>query len=54
MSEDVRAGSGQLSQEELAERRKNWHPPKPRIDYGVLGKYARRASSADKGAVVPE
>ena len=38
--------------EELAKRRKEWKAPKPRINYGVLGKYASMACSADTGAVV--
>ncbi len=41
-----------LSDEELAERRKNWTAPKPRITYGSLGKYASMATSADTGAVL--
>jgi len=41
-----------LSDEELAERRRNWTAPKPRITYGSLGKYASMATSADTGAVL--
>ena len=41
-----------LSEEELAERRKDWQEPKPRITTGVLGKYATMATSASTGAVL--
>ncbi len=41
-----------LSDEELAERRKNWKPKAPRITKGVLGRYAKLAGSASKGAVL--
>ena len=41
-----------LSDEELAERRKTWTPPKPRITKGCLAKYASMATSADTGAVL--
>lgn len=37
--------------EEIARRRANWRPPKPRYTRGVLAKFARLASSASKGAV---
>jgi dihydroxy-acid dehydratase len=36
---------------ELAKRRKAWKQPKPRYTTGVLGKYARVVSGAEKGAV---
>jgi len=41
-----------LSDEELAERKKSWKPPKPRITAGYLAKYASMATSADTGAVL--
>jgi dihydroxy-acid dehydratase len=41
-----------LSDEELAERKKAWKPPKPRITEGYLAKYASMATSADTGAVL--
>jgi dihydroxy-acid dehydratase len=41
-----------LSDDELAERKKAWQPPKPRITEGCLGKYASMATSADTGAVL--
>jgi len=44
--------SVKLTDEELTERRKNWQKPAPRINYGVLGKYAKMAQSADTGAVL--
>jgi dihydroxy-acid dehydratase len=44
--------SVKLSDEELAERKKAWTAPKPRITYGSLGKYASMATSADTGAVL--
>ena len=41
-----------LSEAELAERKKAWKPPKPRITKGYLAKYASLATSADTGAVL--
>jgi len=41
-----------LSDEELAERKKAWKPPKPKITKGYLAKYASMATSADTGAVL--
>jgi dihydroxy-acid dehydratase len=41
-----------LSDKELAERKKGWKPPKPRITKGYLAKYASMATSADTGAVL--
>jgi dihydroxy-acid dehydratase len=40
-----------LSDEELAERRKNWQPPEPRYARGVISKYAKLVSSSSRGAV---
>ena len=42
----------ELSDKELAERKKAWKPPKPRITKGYLAKYASMATSADTGAVL--
>ncbi len=42
----------QLSEKELAGRKKNFKPPKPRITKGYLAKYATMATSADTGAVL--
>jgi len=36
---------------ELAERRKSWKLPEPRYTTGVLAKYAKLASGADRGAI---
>jgi len=44
--------SVRLSDDELAERKKSWKPPKPRITEGCLAKYASMATSADTGAVL--
>jgi dihydroxy-acid dehydratase len=41
-----------LSDKQLAERKKNWKPPKPRITKGYLAKYASMATSADTGAIL--
>jgi dihydroxy-acid dehydratase len=41
-----------LSDEELAERKESWTPPKPKITKGYLAKYASMATSADTGAVL--
>jgi len=41
-----------LDDAELAKRRKNWKPPKPRYTTGCLAKYAAMATSADTGAVL--
>ncbi|CAN0542645.1 unnamed protein product [Scytosiphon promiscuus] len=36
---------------ELERRRKNWRQPEPRYRTGVLGKFAKLATPASKGAV---
>jgi len=41
-----------LSEEELAERRKHWQRPRPKVTGGYLAKYASMATSADSGAVL--
>jgi len=41
-----------LSDKELAERKKQWQPPKPKITEGCLAKYASMATSADTGAIL--
>lgn len=41
-----------LSDGELAKRKKDWKPPKPRITKGYLAKYASMATSADTGAIL--
>ena len=37
---------------ELAERRKNWVSPEPKIKTGYLARYAKLVSSADRGAIL--
>ncbi len=51
---DINAGkiNVKVSDEELAERRKAWVIPEPKIKTGYLSRYARLVSSADKGAVL--
>ena len=41
-----------LSDNELAERKKTWTPPTPKITKGCLAKYAAMATSADTGGVL--
>ena len=47
---DRRVIEVQLSDEELAARRAEWHPPAPHYISGVLAKYARLVAQADDGA----
>jgi len=44
--------SVQLSDEELAERRKAWRKPAPRFTSGWLARYAKMATNASSGAVL--
>ena len=44
--------SVRLSDEELAQRKKQWQPRPPRYKTGCLAKYAAMATSADTGAVL--
>ncbi len=41
-----------LSSEELAERRKQWKQPKPKVTTGVLARYAAQVTSGSTGAVL--
>ena len=41
-----------VSDEVLAERRKNWVCPEPKVKTGYLARYAKLVSSADKGAIL--
>jgi dihydroxy-acid dehydratase len=41
-----------LTKKELAQRKKTWKPPEPRIKTGCLAKYAAMATSADTGGVL--
>jgi dihydroxy-acid dehydratase len=40
-----------ISDEEMADRRKAWTPPKPRYTRGVLAKFGKLAGTASRGAV---
>ena len=44
--------SVQLSDEELAERRKTWKEPAPRFTTGWLARYAKMATNASNGAIL--
>ena len=44
--------SVRLSEEELARRRQEWMPPKPKVTSGYLARYAKMATSADTGAIL--
>lgn len=41
-----------IAEELLAKRKAKWMPPKPKITQGLLARYARCVTSADKGAVL--
>ncbi|MEN9326219.1 MAG: Dihydroxy-acid dehydratase [Bacteroidota bacterium] len=43
-----------VSDEELAERKSNWVPPKLKVTYGVLLKYAKLVTDASNGCVTDE
>lgn len=49
---DIQAGTLELRvpDEVLAERRATWQPPAPKYTTGVLSRYAKLVTSADKGA----
>ena len=49
---DLDAGTIELDvpADELARRRAAWQAPKPKYTTGVLARYAKLVSSADKGA----
>lgn len=42
----------EVSDEELARRKANWHAPEPKVKTGYLARYAKLVSSADKGAIL--
>jgi dihydroxy-acid dehydratase len=48
---DARLLQLNVPDEELAQRRANWQPPKPRYTKGILAKYAKLVSSSSVGAV---
>ena len=41
-----------VSDEEMAERRKNWKPRQPKVTTGYLARYASMVTSGDRGAVL--
>ena len=41
-----------VTKEMIAKRKAKWIPPKPKITWGVLARYAKCVTSADKGAVL--
>jgi dihydroxy-acid dehydratase len=41
-----------VTKEVLAKRKERWVPPKPKIKQGLLARYAKCVTSADKGAVL--
>ncbi|MGQ9680834.1 MAG: dihydroxy-acid dehydratase [Candidatus Bathyarchaeia archaeon] len=41
-----------LSENELARRRRDWVPPEPKVKRGYLSRYSRFVSSASKGAIL--
>ena len=51
MDVETRDLSVEVSDQELAQRREQWTPPKPKHTTGVMAKYARLVTSAAKGAV---
>ncbi|OAP60417.1 dihydroxy-acid dehydratase [Fonsecaea erecta] len=51
ISADTNEISVDLTDAEIAERFKSWKPPRSLVTRGVLAKYQRLVSSADKGAV---
>ena len=42
----------EIAEAELASRKANWRPPKPKITKGYMARYAKAVSSANTGAVV--
>ncbi len=41
-----------ITDSEIEERGKKWKVRKPRVDYGVLGRYSKMVSSASEGAIL--
>ncbi len=41
-----------VSEEEMAERRRNWKPRQPKVTTGYLARYASMVTSGDRGAVL--
>ena len=48
---DAKKLSVALDESELAHRKAGWQAPEPRVERGVLAKYARCVRSASEGAV---
>jgi len=48
---DARELRVELSDDELAARLRDWSPPAPRYESGVMAKYAALVSSASEGAI---
>jgi dihydroxy-acid dehydratase len=48
---DARELRVELSDDEVKARLRDWKPPPPRYESGVLAKYAALVSSASEGAV---
>ena len=51
---DARSLNVKLSDEELAKRRAAWKQPEPKIQTGVIARYAAQVSSAAQGAVLKQ
>lgn len=51
---DIEGGALELNVDdaELERRRAAWHPPAQKHDHGVLSRYAKLVTSADKGAIL--
>jgi len=41
-----------LTDSKIEKRRKKWKSKKPKVDYGVLGRYSKMVSSASEGAIL--
>ena len=41
-----------LSEEEIAERLREWTPPEPKVPRGYLARYAKMVSGSDRGAIL--
>jgi dihydroxy-acid dehydratase len=48
---DAKSLSVAIDEAEFARRREGWTAPAPRVERGVLGKYARTVRSASEGAI---
>ena len=41
-----------VSDEELAERKKNWVPKEPKVTSGYLARYSKLVTSGNRGAIL--